>query len=137
MRGQFKFRKGKRKIGGREIFCHSAYEANFCRYLQSLKERKEIKDFIRNTTAYHFSKPVKVRGLVIKSYIPDFQIFLPNNQVLYYEVKGWENEKFVKQMEQFNFDWGSVVNLTIFGKDWFRKNLTLLQELPEYEVIKV
>jgi len=137
MKGQYKFNKGNRKIGGRDIFCHSTYEANFCRYLQELKETGKIKDFYRNTTAYRFSKEVKVRGLVIKSYIPDFIIFLPNKQVEFYEVKGWENDKFKMQMKQFDKDWGSVISLTIFGKEWFKENLELLKGLKGYEVMKV
>lgn len=134
--GQISFKHGIREIGGRAMYFHSAYEANFARYLQRLKGDHKISDWIKNTTKFPFSTAVVVRGVVMKSFIPDFLVIDLGGNSHYYEVKGWENDKFTAQLAQFNHDY-SCVDLTVFGKEWFRQNLDTLKQLEGYEPIKV
>ncbi len=73
------------EIDGRKIYMRSIWERNYARYLQWLKEKKEIieweyepKIFIFNTIQFGN-----------RSYKPDFKVTENNGSYRWHEVKGW------------------------------------------------
>jgi len=66
------------------IYVRSRWEANIGRYLNFLKDKKQIKDWKYEAQVFTF--PVE-RGN--KFYRPDFMIINNNDSIEYYEVKGY------------------------------------------------
>ncbi|WP_297846265.1 hypothetical protein [Pseudomonas sp.] len=77
---------GKREDLG--IFVRSSWEANYARYLNWLKSRKEILEWKYEPVTFEF--PVK-KGT--RFYTPDFEVHNPDGRVEYHEVKGWNHPK--------------------------------------------
>lgn len=80
---------GWREVGGRNIYFRSRWEANYGRYLQWLKEKGEISDWWHEPETFWFDG-VK-RGCV--SYLPDFLVEESTGERVYYEVKGWMDQR--------------------------------------------
>jgi hypothetical protein len=70
------------------IHVHSAWEANYARFLSFLKSRREIRDWAYEPVRFDF--PLR-RGVV--SYTPDFQITERDGTVAYHEVKGYMDDR--------------------------------------------
>lgn len=82
------------------IFFRSAWEANFARYLNFLKERGQIKDWKYEPKTFLFEGVT--RGVI--SYLPDFLVIENNESETYYEVKGWmtsRSKSALKRMSKF------------------------------------
>lgn len=80
-------KSGKREDLG--MFFRSAWEANYARYLNFLKERKEILDWEYEVDEFEFHG-IK-RGC--RFYKTDFKILNLNKSIEYHEVKGWMDQK--------------------------------------------
>jgi len=81
-------RRGKRHDLNGQFF-RSSWEANWARYLNFLKENKEIKNWKYEAKIFRF-KGVKRAPY---SYMPDFKVTQNDGTVIYQEVKGWERSK--------------------------------------------
>ncbi len=79
------WKAGWREIGGKRKYFRSRWEANYARYLQFLKERGEIADWLHEPETFWFEK-IK-RG--VRSYLPDFRVFENDGSSKLHEVKGW------------------------------------------------
>jgi len=80
---------GWREIGGVRKYYRSTWEANYARYLEWLKGRKEIKSWRHEPKTFWFLS-IK-RGT--RSYLPDFEVVENDGSVAYHEVKGWLDDK--------------------------------------------
>ncbi len=123
------WKAGKRTIGGKEIFFRSAWEANYARYLELLLSKKIIAKWEFEPDTFWFHKIQ--RG--IRSYLPDFKIWLDDKSFFYVEIKGWMDDKSktkLKRMEQYYPD--ILVNIVI------KKDLTTIEKkfsylIPDWE----
>lgn len=74
------------------MYVRSRWESNIARYLNWLKEKKQIKDWQYEAEVFAF--PVE-RGN--RFYKPDFKVYNKNGSIEYWEVKGWmDNNSRVK-----------------------------------------
>ena len=81
------------EVGDKKIFARSRWEANYARYLEHLKQSKEIADWRHEGSTFWFEK-IK-RG--VRSYLPDFDVFRNDGSVEHHEVKGFmDNKSFTK-----------------------------------------
>lgn len=78
-----------RTIGGIRKYYRSKMEANYARYLEFLKVKKNIKDWEYEPETFWFEK-IK-RG--VRSYKPDFRIVKNDDNIEYHEVKGFMDNK--------------------------------------------
>jgi hypothetical protein len=76
---------GWHEIGGKRHYFRSKWEANYARYLQWLKTKKEIADWEYEPETFWFEK-IK-RG--VRSFKPDFRVTELTAGEVYHEVKGW------------------------------------------------
>lgn len=88
-RGKATWKAGWREIGGKRNYYRSRWEANYARYLNWLKENKQILDWKHEPTTFWF-EGIK-RGTM--SYLPDFLVVNLNNSEEYHEVKGWMDDR--------------------------------------------
>lgn len=129
------YKRGWRKIGKNNYFCYSSWEANYLRYLEYLKKNQKIIEYKKEPTQFAFPKPIKYQnynGKTISSYIPDFQIFMKRGGSEYHELKGWINDKFLKQMEAMK-QFYPKIKIKIIGKEWFSENYNLKNIIKDWE----
>lgn len=79
------WKSGWVEVGGKRFYARSRWESNYARYLEFLKQAKEVQDWNYEPKTFWFDK-VK-RGTV--SYLPDFEVILWTGETEYHEVKGW------------------------------------------------
>jgi len=80
-------RTRRSKGGFREdigIYVRSSWEANYCRYLNWLKDNGKIRSWGYETETFPF--PIK-RGAI--DYKPDFKVEYADRHIEYHEIKGW------------------------------------------------
>jgi len=110
------YKNGWREFGGRRrIYFRSQWEANYGRYLQWLKDRKEIADWEFENKTFWF--PIK-RGCV--SYLPDFKVINNDGSHHWVEVKGYWDKKSVTKVKRFN-KYFPEEKLIIIDKIWYSK----------------
>jgi len=78
-----------RNIGGIDKYYRSSWEANYARYLEWLKQNKQIKDWKHEPKTFWF-EGIK-RGTV--SYLPDFWVINLDDSEEFHEVKGWMDDR--------------------------------------------
>lgn len=78
-------------------FVRSRWEANVSRYLKFLIKKEEIKKYEYEVDTFEF-KGIK-RGN--RSYTPDFKVHLNNNEIEYWEVKGWMDKESKTKLRRF------------------------------------
>lgn len=132
-------KKGEREIGGKSISFDSSYEANFARFLQHLKEKKEILAFVKNTTKFPFSETVDLSkvcktGTIQRSYTPDFLVFYPDWTYTVFEIKGWMNKRDDLKKAQFEKDYSGLKLEYVRKKDLLQIQNSLT--LPWWEEIR-
>lgn len=76
-------------IGDKTKFYRSSWEVVYAKYLEWLKQRKEILNWDYETKTFWFEK-IK-RG--VRSYTPDFEVTNNNGSIEFHEVKGWMDKK--------------------------------------------
>lgn len=119
------WKAGWREIDTRYYYFRSRWEANYARYLQSLKENKLIFDWLYEPDVLYFENEHK-------SYIPDFKIICKNNNIQYHEVKGWYDERSKCIFSLMKKYYPNVTLLIINGK-WFNNNKRVLNSIPNWE----
>jgi len=116
-KGTSTWQPGHREIGGRKIYFRSKWEINYCRYLQWLKERGQIKEWEYEVDTFWFEK-IK-RG--VRSYKPDFKVTENNGSVAYHEVKGWLDPRSRTKLKRM-FLYHPAVKIVLIEKKFFSQN---------------
>jgi hypothetical protein len=83
------WKQGWREIGNKRNYYRSRWEANYGRYLEFLKENKQIKEWEHEPETFWF-EGLK-RGTM--SYLPDFRVTNLDGSIEYHEVKGWMDDR--------------------------------------------
>jgi hypothetical protein len=118
------WKSGWREIGGKRKYFRSRWEANYARYLEFLKQNKQIIEWDHEPEVFWFDG-IK-RGCV--SYLPDFKVTYIDNVVEYHEVKGWMDDRSktkIKRMAKYH---PSIV-LKIIDAKWFKANNKMLTQI--------
>lgn len=88
-------RGGKRSDLDNTYF-RSAWEANYARYLNWLRDHKQIKDWAYEPETFEFAA-IK-RGA--RFYTPDFRLTNNDNSVEYHEIKGWMDSRSATKLKR-------------------------------------
>lgn len=107
--------QGWREIGKSQWFMRSVWESNYARYLQWLFEHGEILAWEHEPQTFWFLN-IK-RG--VRSYLPDFKVYRPDNTHYWVEVKGYMDAKSKTKLKRFKKYYPDEELLLIDGK-WFR-----------------
>lgn len=97
-----------RDIGSERKYYRSAWEANYARYLEWLKSKKQIAEWKHEPKTFWFVG-IK-RGCM--SYLPDFWVKELNGSESYHEVKGWMDDRSItkiKRMAKYHPDTKLIV----------------------------
>lgn len=105
---------GWRTIGGKRKFFRSRWEANYARYLEYLKKKREIKDWNYETKLFLFNGEDKG----VRAYLPDFEIKTFNGNIEYHEVKGWYDNKSKQKIQRMKKHYPSVILKLIREKEY-------------------
>lgn len=97
------------------LYVRSSYEANYARWLNFLKERKEIKDWQYEPDTFEFTK-IKRGG---RFYTPDFKLFLNDETVEYHEVKGWDYPKGITKRKRMAKYYPNI-KLVVINEEFFK-----------------
>jgi hypothetical protein len=120
---------GHREIGGRRIYFRSKWEANYCRYLQWLKELGQIREWEYETETFWFE--AILRG--VRSYKPDFKVTENNGAVHFDEVKGWFDPRSRTKLKRMRI-YHPEVEIRLVEKKFFSQNGKKLKGLvPGWE----
>jgi hypothetical protein len=118
------FKKQYAVIAGKVWHFDSQYEKNYALYLQYLKEKGEIVDYIKNTTTFPFTEKATyvIRSVLrfISGYRPDFIVFYADDRYEIHEIKGWKNEKMHAQLEQMEKDYPAL-SVKIIDKEFIKR----------------
>lgn len=86
------WKSGWRDIAGKKYYFRSRWEANYGRYLQTLRESGVIVDWKHEPKTFIFPEE-------LTSYLPDFLVVLNDGTIELHEVKGWMDERSIKKLE--------------------------------------
>lgn len=117
---------GDRTIGGKTFYFRSLWEINFARYLQFLKQHKNIKDWEFEPEIFEFPRTAH-KGPPFQ-YLPDFWVLNNDNSEEWYEVKGFMNTQSKKKIKRFRQHFPDE-KITVIGKPWFSKEGKKLSRL--------
>lgn len=101
--------------GGKRFYSRSSWERNYARYLQWLKDNKQIKDWDYEPERFDF--PIK-RGS--NSYLPDFKIINNDDSHEWHEIKGYMSQKDRTKMKRF-MKFYAKEKLVLIDKDAYRE----------------
>lgn len=118
------WKSGWREIGGKRKYFRSRWEANYARYLEFLKQNKQVLDWAHEPEVFWF-EGIK-RGCV--SYLPDFKVTYIDNLVEYHEVKGWMDDRSKTKMKRMAKYHPTVV-LKLIDAKWFKANNKTLTQI--------
>ncbi len=88
------------KVGGKICFFRSSWEVVYARYLQFLKEKRDISEWEYEPNTFWFEN-IR-RG--VRSYTPDFLVTENSGRQVYHEVKGYLDSKSktkIKRMKKY------------------------------------
>jgi len=119
---------GWRNIGEQRLFFRSAWEANYARYLEFLKNQKLISHWLYEPKTFWFNT-IK-RG--VRSYLPDFQVFSDENTYIWHEVKGYLDAKSKTKLNRMRIYYPQET-IKLIDKTWFKENSKLKNFIPEWE----
>ena len=106
-----------RKIGDREIYFRSLWEANFSKWLEYQKQSVMIKDWEHEPQTFWFES-IK-RG--VRSYLPDFKVINLEGDHYWVEVKGYYDSKSLTKIKRFNKYYPNE-SLRLIDAKWFASN---------------
>lgn len=95
------WKAGWREIGGVNKYYRSRWEANYARYLEWLKQNKQITKWEHEPETFWFDG-IK-RGVM--SYLPDFRVTENDGSIVFHEVKGWMDDRSktkIKRMAKYH-----------------------------------
>jgi hypothetical protein len=118
------WKSGWREIGDKRIFARSRWEANYARYLEWLKQQKQITEWEHEPETFWF-EAIK-RGC--RSYTPDFRVQLLNGCVEFHEVKGWMDDRSRTKLKRMGI-YHPNVRMVLIDKLWFRRNGKLMSRM--------
>lgn len=90
------WKSGWRTIGGKSHFFRSRWEANYARYLESLKRSEKIVDWMHEPETFWFTGATEGPF----SYLPDFLVIEHGGGIVYVEVKGWMDDRSIKTIRK-------------------------------------
>jgi len=108
------FVKGWREIGGKRYYYKSLWEINFSRYLEYIKKNKEIKDWQYEPKTFWFEE-IR-RG--VRSYKPDFRTIDFDGEEVWYEVKGFLDNKSLTKIQRMRKYYPNI-RLIVINSKWF------------------
>jgi hypothetical protein len=108
---------GWKIIGEKSIYLRSTWELKYGRYLQFLKERGIIADWLYEPETFWFNE-IK-RG--VRSYLPDFKVILPDGSHYWAEVKGYMDGKSKTKIKRFN-KYYPKEELQVIDAKWFKES---------------
>lgn len=108
-------KQGWREIAGKKTYFRSEWEFKFAKYLQSLKDRKEIKDWHHEPETFWFEE-IR-RGT--RSYLPDFKVIRPDDSWYWVEVKGYMDRKSLTKIKRFK-KYYPQEKLLVVNDQWFK-----------------
>jgi hypothetical protein len=95
------------------MYFRSSWEANWARYLNWRKERREIKGWSFESETFEF--PVKKGS---KFYTPDFKITALDGSIYFEEIKGWMDQKSRTKLKRMRIHYPEVkievIDFTIY-----------------------
>lgn len=109
---------GWRVIDGRRIYFRSRWEYLYALFLQWQKDQRLILDWEHEPETFWFES-IK-RG--VRSYMPDFLVYLPSGERYWVEVKGYMDKKSITKISRFKKFYPSLT-LIVVGKEWFERRL--------------
>lgn len=109
--------QGWRTIGNKRNYYRSRWEANYARYLQVFKEKKQIHDWEHEPKTFWFEK-IK-RG--VRSYLPDFRVWTDPKNYYYVEVKGYWDQRSRTKVKRFKRYYPHE-KLVLRDALWFKEN---------------
>lgn len=118
-----------RVVGGQRVFFRSRWEANYARYLETLRKQKQIKTWEHEPETFWF-EGIK-RGCV--SYLPDFRVTFPDGRVEYHEVKGWMDARSKTKLKRMAKYHPEVVMVLIDGPVYRKLERGCRDTVPEWE----
>lgn len=123
-------RKGTRSDLG--FYLRSSWEANFARYLNLLKAENKI---------YHWEYESDLLELLhenkIITYIPDFKVWeKQNSEPIYYEVKGWLDNKSKLKLKLMNEQFPHI-SIILIDENKFKELETIKDRIPNWEETKI
>jgi hypothetical protein len=118
-----------REIGGTRKFYRSKWEANYARYLEWLKQKGEIKDWLHEPETFWFDG-IK-RGVV--SYLPDFKVIENNGAIVFHEVKGWMDPKSKTKIKRMRIYHPKVKLIVIGSKAYGSIKKTMRPIITDWE----
>ena len=125
--GYSRTKSGKREDLDNRFF-RSAWEANYARYLNFLKEQGLIKDWLYECQTFVFHGVT--RGVL--TYMPDFKVIDNDDSYVWHEVKGWMDDKSkakLKRMAKFYPD----EKVIIIGADEYKAIAKWKALIPGWE----
>lgn len=108
------WRGGWREIGGVRKYYRSRWEANYARYLEWLKSKRQIRDWQHEPETFWF-EAVR-RGT--RSYLPDFKVTENNGAISYHEIKGWMDARSATKLRRMAKYYPNVRVVLIDGKGY-------------------
>lgn len=108
------WKAGWREIGGVRKYYRSKWEANYARYLEWLKEKKQIADWKHEPKTFWF-EGIK-RGTL--SYLPDFWVQELSGVEAFHEVKGWMDDRSKTKIARMGRYYPSVKLVVIREKEY-------------------
>lgn len=104
-------------VGDQRIFFRSDWEYRYAKYLQKLKDQKEILLWEHEPTIFWFLE-IK-RGT--RSYLPDFRVTAKDGSHYWVEVKGYFDRKSITKIKRFH-KYYPEEKLVIVDKNWFNNH---------------
>lgn len=111
------WKQGWREVGDKKIYFRSRWEANYARYLEFLKQKGEIKDWLHEPQTFWFSK-IK-RGTL--TYLPDFKVIKNDETHYWVEVKGYYDQRSLTKIKRFKKYFPNE-SLLLIDKVWYKEN---------------
>lgn len=120
---------GYRGIGDKRAYFRSAWEANFARYLEWLRQTGQIQNWEHEPQTFWFDK-IK-RGT--RSYLPDFRVIELGGNHTYYEVKGWMDPKSKTKLKRMALYHPEIKLILIDAKSYRGMAATMGGLIPGWE----
>lgn len=123
------WKQGYRTIGNTTKYFRSRWEANYARYLEFLKNRNIIQEWLHEPQTFWFEN-IK-RGT--RSYLPDFKVTYADGTYKWVEVKGYYDSKSLTKIKRFRKYYPNEL-LELVDQDWFKWNSIICKGLiPNWE----
>lgn len=118
-------KNGWYKIGKDKFYFRSSWEVVYARYLEFLKEKREIQKWEYEPKTFWFEK-IR-RG--VRSYTPDFKVFFNNGNTEYHEVKGWFDNKSKTKMKRMSIYYPEI-KMVLIDKEIYNNILKFERMYP-------